>query len=312
MKYLKKYNEISKIFESTLVIIPQNKYYIKGKYWEYQLGYIWSPMFDKDSNNNDSSVNTVRVEDDGMSDTLSCSVMQPLFKDFLGTSNLNELCMFYLPKNYTKEFLFIDKGLKKEKKYTFNIDEGSWDIRVKFYEVNGIKILSENLSGTECFLIKRNDMEKLLDISKYFNYYRFVDKDLQLLRMKSRKIDFQTISDIFIDATDNEIKLEDFHQISDNSIMIKFMKENALFSDVLIKELNDNISRFEKVFNSKLIRVDLSRNSMLYVNNTNQNWLDKNRPVYSFTDVNELLTIETMEYDLHLRSHSIYLIFELL
>lgn len=39
MKYLKTYN---KLLESSSL----GKYYIKGHYWEYELGYIWSPKFD--------------------------------------------------------------------------------------------------------------------------------------------------------------------------------------------------------------------------------------------------------------------------
>src|ERR1035437_2603869 len=100
MKHLINY----KIFESHSL----GKYYIEGHHWEYQLGYIWSPKF---NDYRDTSVNSVRVDRDGMSDTLACSAAKPLFKEHLGTSNLNDLCMVCLSGESAKEFSFIDGGL---------------------------------------------------------------------------------------------------------------------------------------------------------------------------------------------------------
>ncbi len=119
MKYLKKYN----LFES---VVKVREYYINGKNWDYQLGYIWSPAILVGSHGrNDSDVNSVEIEDDGMSNTLANRTVFHLFKEHLGTSNLKDLCEFHLlnlgyayqPKD---EFAFLEEGLL-EKRYYVNI-----------------------------------------------------------------------------------------------------------------------------------------------------------------------------------------------
>lgn len=206
---------------------------------------------------------------------------------------------------------FTDKERKdisdgKDSKYY----GGSWYINVGLYDVSGIKLISTDMGGNNCYILKRNDMERLIDMTKTYNLYRFEDKDLQLLRMNGRRIEYHIISDIFIDVSDNGMVLEDFNQIGPNLLMVKFMKDNAQFDDKLVKEISDGIDRFESVYNCKLYRIDLTRNNLMYVNDSNKTWLLKDRPVLSFNNPEELLSVGTMEYDVHLRKHAVYFLFE--
>lgn len=345
MKYLNSY----KVFESNSL----GKYYIKGHYWPYELGYIWSPLLRTSSYYRDPSVVEIRDTNDGMTSGLVGEGLGSIFKEYLGVSDSKDICQFHPNSTDMKEFKFINKSLLEKKNYAivespdgrmlvkqldkFDKDylevikqvigrdltpedfdkEGdsiisSWHVSVKFYETNGIKYLSESLGGTEGYIIKRDDIEKFLDMTKSFNYYRFSDKELQLIRVGDKKIKFLDINDLFIHSIDHGLVLEDFNQISANHIMIKFMKDDAVFTDDLISELDDNISRFERYSGLTFNTVDITRNTMRWINDSNKTWLLKDRPVYSYTGVEELKRVGVMDYDAHLRPHDIYLIFTIL
>ena len=348
MKYLKRY----KIYESGSRL---GYYYISSKHWDYQLGYLWSPnsIISREYGRRDSDVNKVEIVDDGSSNTLSNRTVYPLFKDHLGTFNLDELCEFYPESN--SEFSFLKKGLL-EKRYYVNIKvpgksdiikqvpdfkadyldivgdiighkftnkerndwekygkhnkyyDGSWHIDVGLYDVNGIKMISTDLGGTICYILKRSDIEKLLDMTKSYNYYRFEDKSEQLLRLNDKFLEYNDIKDIFLDLSDsdNKITLVDFNQISKDKIMIKFKTTNILFDKELVDELKDGISRFTYAYGFEFSRVDLTLNHSMYVKDSNS-WMDSVRKVNSYTDLDKLMSID----GLNTREHSMYIIFNL-
>jgi hypothetical protein len=353
MKYLSGY----KIFESS----NKNYYYMSEKHWGHQLGYIWSPNSITINGRNDSDVTKVEIENDGMSNTLSNRTAFPLFKEHLGTSNLDELCEFYLedyrPDN---EFSFLKKGLIEKRCYVnikvpgksdiiqqvpdfeedyldlvgritghvFTDKErkdledgkdskyygGSWDINVGLYDVGGIRIISTDMDGFICYILKRSDIEKLLDMTQSYNYYRFEDKQDQLLRVGGNFLEYNDIKDIFLELSDidNKITLVDFNQISKDQIMVKFKTTNAIFDKELVDILEDSISRFSSVYGFKFSRIDLTRNHMMYVNDINK-WI-RGRPVYSFEYLDNLFrnfSGDLGEIELYTVEHSMYIIFNI-
>lgn len=351
MKYLSGY----KIFESS----NKNYYYMSEKHWGHQLGYIWSPNSITINGRNDSDVTKVEIENDGMS--LSNRTAFPLFKEHLGTSNLDELCEFYLedyrPDN---EFSFLKKGLIEKRCYVnikvpgksdiiqqvpdfeedyldlvgritghvFTDKErkdledgkdskyygGSWDINVCLYDVGGIRIVSTDMDGFICYILKRSDIEKLLDMTQSYNYYRFEDKEDQLLRVGGNFLEYNDIKDIFLELSDidNKITLVDFNQISKDQIMVKFKTTNAIFDKELVDILEDSISRFSSVYGFEFSRIDLTRNHMMYVNDINK-WV-RGRPVYSFEYLDNLFrnfSGDLGEIELYTAEHSMYIIFNI-
>lgn len=195
---------------------------------------------------------------------------------------------------------------KKNKDYG-----GSWHINVGLYEVNGIKMISTELGGLVCYILKRDEIEKLLDMTKSYNYYRHEDKDEQLLRVGGRFLEYGEIDDIFADLLDldNKITMVDFNQIAKDQIMIKFMTTNASFDKELVDTLKDNISRFTNVYGFEFDRIDLTLNKFMYTSGSNDAWLYKDRPVNKYKDLDKLMEIGEMEYGLHTISHAMYIIF---
>jgi hypothetical protein len=367
MKYIKKY----KLFESS-GSEDGTKYYISGNYWDYQLGYLWSPKVNiggskgvEFHSRNDSSVNRVDIKNDGMSNTLANRTVLPLFQEHFGTSNLNNLCEFdlqelgydYGPMN---EFSFLEKGLIEKRCYvnikmpgkpdiiqqvpdfkenyldlvgriighTFTDKErrdiedgkdtkyysGLWFINIDLYDVNGIKIIFTDMFGSPHYILKRSELEKLIDMTSSYNYYRFVDKDLQVERVDRKRLEYNDISDIFVDVTDsdiNKINMEDFHQINENQMMIKFMTTNMIFDKELVDALSDNINRFTAAYGFNFNRVYLTLNHMMYINDSNKTWLLKDRPVYSYKELDKLMGIGEMQNELHLKKHAMYIIFNI-
>lgn len=366
MKYLKSY----KIFESADGFA---KYYIDAKHWDYQLGYLWSPkVIIGGSKNvpfhsrNDSSVDRVDIDEDGMSNTLANRTVLPLFQEHFGTSNLNELCEFYLqdsgyaygPKD---EFSFLNKGLIEERCYVnirvpgkpdiiqqvpdfkknyldivgdiighkFTKKEigdigdgkdskfygGSWHINVGLYDVSGIKIISTDIASNKSYILKRSELENLIDMTQSYNFYRFEDKGDQLLRIGDKNLVYNDIMDIFMDVIDeqdtNEITMEDFNQISENQLMIKFVTINTSFDKELVEALKGDIKRFENAYGFEFDRIDLTRNMLMYVNDPNKTWMMKDRAVDSYKDLDKLMGIGEMQYNLHTMKHAMYIIFNI-
>lgn len=360
MKYLERY----KIFESDNRYIESSQlgyYYIGAKHWDYSLGYLWSPnvIISREYGRSDSNVSKVKIVDDGMSNTLSSRTAFPLFKEHLGTSNLNELCEFHLQDHRPgNEFSFLNKGVKENRYYViikvpgksdiikqvkdFKADyldivgdivghkfsdkerkdiedgkeneyyDGSWHITVGLYDVDGIKMISTDMGGTKCYILKRSDIEKLLDMTQSYNYYRFEDKDKQLLRLNDKFLEYNDIKDIFLDLSDsnNQISMMDFNQISKNQIMVKFMTSNMKFDKELVDVLKDSISMFSSVYGFEFDRIDLTLNHTMYVKDSNS-WMDKGREVRSYKDLDKLMKIGEMAYGLHTRQHSMYIIFNI-
>ena len=353
MKYLKSY----KIFEGK----ESNKYYIKGKYWDYELGYIWSPKLRTSSYYRDPSVCEVPDEHDGMTNTLMGACLGPMYQEYLGVNNNDDFCTFHPDRNdFDTEFSFItDETIIETKKYAIveekgnyitkevenwdpdykkiiadvlgreltekeKSDEpgdfslGSWHVTHDLCEYNGIKFIHNKFSS-ESIIIKRDDIEKFLDLTNSCNYYRYKDKESQLLRIGDKRLKFLDIRDIFVDFSDNGVVFEDFNQISKNKVMVKFMKDDASFDDNIVSDLLDNIQRFEDYSGLDFHQLDLTRNTMMYINDSNKTWLLKDRAVNSyywttnpnFSKIEDLKSIGEMEYDVHLRPHAIYLIFGL-
>ncbi len=193
--------------------------------------------------------------------------------------------------------------------------DGSWHINVGLYNVNGIKIISAGFDTSPSYIMKRSDLEKLIDMTSSYNFYRFEDKGDQILRIGEKRLVYNDIMDIFIDIMDidtNKITMNDFNQISENQLMIKFMTTNMAFSKELVDTLKDNISRFSNAYGFEFDRIDLTRNSLMYVNDPNKTWMGRDSSVFHSSDLNELMEIggETM-YGLHAREHAMYIIFNL-
>ncbi len=363
MKYLKRFG---KLFESH----GQEIYYISSNHHS-ELGYIWSPKIlignggNTSHGRNDSNVNKIEIDDDGMSDTLSNRTVLPLFQEVFGTSKLDELCGFYLQElgyeyGPMHEFSFLKDGLLEERcyvnisvpgkpdiikqvpdfkgnyldtvediiGYTFSKKErkdismgrknknygGSWNINVGLYDVKGIKMISTELGGTNCFILKRGDIEKLIDMTSTCNLYRYEDKDLQLERMGGKRLEYYQINDIFVDImqdSTNEITLVDFHQINEGQVMVKFMTKNMFFGEDLVNSISYSIETFESVYGFSFDKIDLTRNYMMYIRDSNNGWMLKDLPVFHYTSVGDLLDIGVMEYNLHLRSHAMFIIFNI-
>lgn len=360
MKYLK-YLKSYKIFESNS---KNDYYYTSVKVWDSQLGYLWSPKVNLSQSRNDSSVDRVEIEDDGMSKSIANRTALPLFKEHLGTSNLNDLCDFslqdlgyaYGPRD---EFFFLKIGLIETRCYVYievpdkpsiikqvpdfngyyldivgdiighkftakereddlkgkenKYYSGSWHVKVGLYDVKGIKIISTdfNSASDRIYILRRDDIEKLLDMTKSYNYYRHEDKDEQLLRVGGKFLEYAEIDDIFADLLDldNKITMVDFNQIAKDQIMIKFMTTNASFDKELVDTLKDNIRRFTNVYGFEFDRIDLTLNKFMYTSGSNDAWLYKDRPVNKYKDLDKLMEIGEMEYGLHTRSHAMYIIF---
>ena len=192
--------------------------------------------------------------------------------------------------------------------------DGSWHIRVGLYDVNGVKIISAGFDRSPSYIMKRSDLEKLIDMTTSYNFYRFEDKGDQILRLGDKRLVYNDIMDIFIDVTDidtNKITMEDFHLINENQIMVKFMTTNMAFDKELVQALKDNISRFSNAYGFEFDRIDLTRNTLMYVNDSNKTWLMKDRSVDAYKDLDKLMEIGEMEYGLHTRSHAMYIIFNI-
>jgi len=191
---------------------------------------------------------------------------------------------------------------------------GSWHISVGLYDVNGIKIISAGFDRSPSYIIKRSDLEKLIDMTSSYNFYRFEDKGEQLLRIGGKRLEYNDIMDIFVDVMDidtNKITMEDFHQINENQIMIKFMTTNMLFDKELVDELKDNISRFSNAYGFGFDRIDLTMNPLMYVNDPNKTWMSSDKPTHGYKDLDKLMEIGEMEYNLHTRKHAMYIIFNI-
>lgn len=309
MKYLQKY----KLFEYNA------NFHISGHHWDYQLGYLWSSKSAINNNRNDIRVDIVKVEDDGLSNSLSNRTVQPLFQEYIGTSNLNELCAVYISDYYHKEFKFLKKGLL-EKRYYVNIAvpnkpdiiqqvpnfkgdyldivgeiighkfskkerkdledgkdskyyNGSWHITVGIYDVDGIKMVSADIDGTPAYIMRRTDLEKLVDMTETYSYYSFVDLKTQISKVNGNKIEYNEISSLFMNCIDDGLELNDFTQIDKNQMMVKFMCQFSSFSDELVFELSKSIKKFCQHYNCKLNKMDLTRNHMRYVDDSNKTWL---------------------------------------
>lgn len=108
---LKKYN---KIFESSNTDLT--KYYIKKKYWPYELGYIWSPNHRTHSVYRDPSVSLMQETRDGMTGSLISTSLGFLFKEYTGASSLEELCSFH-PNRTDSELQFLLENPLEERYY---------------------------------------------------------------------------------------------------------------------------------------------------------------------------------------------------
>lgn len=116
MKYIQsrsqyKYN---KIFESSNTDLT--KYYIKKKYWPYELGYIWSPNHRTHSVYRDPSVSLLQETRDGMTGSLISTSLGFLFKEYTGASSLKELCSFH-PNRTDSELQFLLENPLEERYY---------------------------------------------------------------------------------------------------------------------------------------------------------------------------------------------------
>ena len=83
------------------------------------------------------------------------------------------------------------------------------------------------------------------------------------------------------------------------------MRKNS--GNTLVLGLADTIL----IFGFEFDRIDLTRNTLMYVNDSNKTWLMKDRSVDAYRDLDKLMEIGEMEYGLHTRSHAMYIIFNI-
>lgn len=193
--------------------------------------------------------------------------------------------------------------------------DGSWHINVGLYDVKGIKMISTELAGTNCYILKRGDIEKLVDMTSTCNLYRYEDKDLQLERIGGKRLEYYQINDIFVDImqdSTNEITLVDFHQINEGQVMVKFRTKNMFFGEELVSSISYSIETFESVYGFKFDKIDLTRNHTMYIRDSSDGWMLKDLRVFHYNRVEELMGIGVMEYNLHLRPHAMYIIFNII
>jgi hypothetical protein len=352
MKYLKTYN---KVFEGMYDI--KNKYYIKEKYWDYEIGYVWSPNHRDSSVYRDPSVISIKEERDGGSLSLVGEALGDVFKDYMGVSDMGDLCMIH-PDTYqdrNSEFHFFRNGLVEERLYAIveNPDapgmivkqiepsdrhyteiikeligrdfteqerkdkenhEGisSWHVEIKLYEQDGIKYLSESLGGTEGFIFNRNDVEKVMDKTKSCNYYRYDDKESQIVRIRGKEVHFLNTRDIFIDLSDHGLEMVDFSWSGMNELMIQFKKSDIHITPELINDVKEAVSRFSDLHDCALKMMRVTRNHVLY---TNKSSVIK-REVIDISTVNraaigrlDRLNHVDDQYNVRTREHSFFFLF---
>ena len=203
-----------------------------------------------------------------------------------------------------------------------NDDCGSWHVTVKIYEYKGIKYISNSLSGTPQIICRRDDIERILDMTDSCNYYRYEDKQGQVVRIKThgrdKEVFFDETDEIFYNLKDYDMKLVDISWTGMNQLMAQFTKPNIQMTDEMINEIKESVMRFNQVNDCALSMIKVSRNKGLFMRSHDQDFLAKGRPVYDYptSNISSIEKIESLSrkpgvgtVDITTFEHSFYFLF---
>ena len=136
-------------------------------------------------------------------------------------------------------------------------DIGSWHLSVKYFNIEGVKLIFINFADDWFYILEKDKVNDLIKLTDTYQYYRYVDKENQLVRFNNKEIHFYEVKDIFLDITDYGFKLADVYQFGDETIVIKFSTDTKISIDKDIKDTLENcVGHLESRYNIKLLNLE--------------------------------------------------------
>lgn len=128
---------------------------------------------------------------------------------------------------------------------------GSWGVDVKYYDINGIKAIYFDLSGDESIVIERDKVNDIVLLTDTYQYYKYEDKDNQMVRINDEVVYFYDVNDIFLSFIDHGFKLTDI-DIGHELLLISFISTGTPFNKNVIEDLNYCIEHIENRYDVKI------------------------------------------------------------